>query len=256
MKTKIKQVIKKLFKIDTKRELLALDPQELRSVLTGIIRDKANSIPAFDALTFLLGLDSDVYALSGPQAIRYGNGVHTKHGHIRYHVFFMKNIKAGEKVLDIGSSNGELTSDIAKASAPGLTYGIEIDPEKTEIATKKYQMANLKFVTGDATKDLPGENFDVITMSNVLEHIEKRPEILRVLNEKYKPKRFIIRVPMFERDWKVPLKRELGLDYRLDETHYIEYTRETFTDEITQAGLKIDNIDIRWGEIWAILSSK
>ena len=256
MKAKIKRLIKKLSGHDCKESLLKQDPAQLQETIVELMRRKADSLTPFEALTFLLGIDSQLYFLSGNNSIRYGDGMHTKHRHINYHQFFMNNIKSGEKVLDIGCSSGELTSDIAKAAAPGLVYGIEIDPEKAERAKAKYQMPNLKFVAGDATKDLPGEHFDVVTMSNVLEHIEKRVEILRTLNEKYQPKRFLIRVPMFERDWRVPLKRELGLDYRLDETHYIEYTRETFTDEITQAGLKIDSIDMRWGEIWAVLSAK
>lgn len=93
-------------------------------------------------------------------------------------------------------------------------------------------------------------------MSNVLEHIEHRPEMLKTLNEKYKPKRFIIRVLVYERDWRVPLKDELGIDYKLDETHFIEFTLETFEEETSIAGLKIDHIEVRWGEIWAVLSSR
>jgi len=51
----------------------------------------------------------------------------------------------------------------------------------------------------------------------------------------------------------VPLKQELGLDYRLDPTHHIEYTRENFEEEVRQAGLEIAHIEMRWGEIWAEL---
>ena len=51
--------------------------------------------------------------------------------------------------------------------------------------------------------------------------------------------------------WRVPLKEELGIDYRLDPTHRIEYTVEGFAEEIETAGLKIAYQEIRWGEIWA-----
>jgi hypothetical protein len=85
----------------------------------------------------------------------------------------------------------------------------------------------------------------------VLEHIEKRVEFLRMLQDKYQPKKFLIRVPIFERDWRVPLKQELGVDYRLDATHFIEYRQEEFAAEMQQAGLTILHIQVNWGEIWA-----
>ena len=43
---------------------------------------------------------------------------------------------------------------------------------------------------------------------------------------------------------------ELGVDYRLDSTHCTEYTQESFTEEMGQAGLEIVHKEIRWGEIW------
>jgi len=61
----------------------------------------------------------------------------------------------------------------------------------------------------------------------------------------------LIRVPLFERDWRVPLKRELGVEWRLDSTHMTEYTLESFAEEIAGAGLSIIHQEVRWGEIWA-----
>jgi hypothetical protein len=58
-------------------------------------------------------------------------------------------------------------------------------------------------------------------------------------------------VPLFERDWRVPLKQELGIDYRLDPTHCTEYTLESFASEMKDAGLKVTYQEVRWGEIWA-----
>jgi len=62
--------------------------------------------------------------------------------------------------------------------------------------------------------------------------------------------RFLLRVPLFERDWRVPLKKELGVEWRLDSTHENEYTLESFQEEIQEAGLKIQYLEVRWGEIW------
>lgn len=221
----------------------------------GMIKSKCDSLSPTDAARFIMDLDNRLYLLEGQVSVRYGGGKHTKHKHINYHNFFINNIVSGENVLDIGSSRGELTSDIADKAFPGQVYGIEIVKFQLEQAEQNYKKKNLHFVLGDATKDiLPEVKFDVITLSNVLEHIENRIDFLKVLKEKYHPKRFLIRVPMFERDWRVPLKKELGIDYRLDDTHFIEYSKETFEDEMQKAGLKIIDLDVRWGEIWAVLS--
>ena len=93
--------------------------------------------------------------------------------------------------------------------------------------------------------------FDVVILSNVLEHLEDRPVFLRRLVRAVQPKRILIRVPLFERDWRVPLKEELGMDYRLDPTHYTEYTLESFASEIQAAHLMLTRQEVRWGEIWA-----
>ncbi len=76
-------------------------------------------------------------------------------------------------------------------------------------------------------------------------------EFLRGIVETMRPSRLLLRVPVFERDWRVPLKQELGIDYRLDSTHYTEYTLESFSSELEEAGLRVTHQEVRWGEIWA-----
>jgi hypothetical protein len=43
---------------------------------------------------------------------------------------------------------------------------------------------------------------------------------------------------------------EIGVDFRLDETHYIEYSREILIKELQQASLHPHSIEVCWGEIW------
>jgi len=88
----------------------------------------------------------------------------------------------------------------------------------------------------------------------VLEHLPKRPQFLKKVEQSVHAGRFLIRVPLFERDWRVPLKKELGVEWRLDLTHEIEYTQESFTQEITEADMHIVYQETRWGEIWAEVS--
>ena len=112
----------------------------------------------------------------------------------------------------------------------------------------------MRYVEGAAPDDVPDEKFDVIILSNVLEHIDDRPGTLRKLVDTARPTKLFIRVPTFDREWRVPLKKELGVDERLDDDHRIEYTRESFGRETAEAGLTIDHLEIRWSEIWSELS--
>jgi SAM-dependent methyltransferase len=109
----------------------------------------------------------------------------------------------------------------------------------------------VEYLLGDALISLPPEGFDVVIISNVLEHLPERPEFLRKLMAAARPSRLLISVPPFERDWQVPRRRELGLEWRSDKTHETEYTLETFTQEMTDSNLVISHVEIRWGEIWA-----
>jgi hypothetical protein len=73
------------------------------------------------------------------------------------------------------------------------------------------------------------------------------------VQESVHPERILIRVPLFERDWRVPLKKELGVEWRLDDTHETEYTLESFASEMQEAGLAVKHLEVRWGEIWVEL---
>ncbi len=146
-----------------------------------------------------------------------------------------------------------MSYDMATQVPSVNVVGIELNEENIKFAREHYQHPNLNFIRGDALKELPNETFDVVTLSNVLEHIEQRVEFLKKILQQIKPKRLIIRVPLFERDWRVPLKRELGMDYRLDSTHCIEYMQEEYFEELRQAGLKATHIEFRWGEIWRVV---
>jgi hypothetical protein len=115
-----------------------------------------------------------------------------------------------------------------------------------------YIHPNLVFKVGDIIKLQDLGKYDVIVLSNVLEHIERRVDFLFALNQKTKPDRFIIRVPLFDRDWRIPFKKELGVDYRLDTTHCIEYTMAEFEFELKQAGLVMAEHKICWGELWCV----
>ncbi len=113
--------------------------------------------------------------------------------------------------------------------------------------------SNLSFVELDATKSVPPGPWDVVVLSNVLEHIVDRVGFLSALVANTQAKKFLIRVPHFERDWKMPMRRAVGANYYSDPDHKIEPTQAEFRDETARAGLVIDELITPWGEIWATL---
>ena len=54
------------------------------------------------------------------------------------------------------------------------------------------------------------------------------------------------------RDWISCYKKELGIDYRRDPTHFTEYTEKEITEELNQANIQIHNFDKRFGEAFLV----
>lgn len=205
----------------------------------------------------ILFLHSCCYKLAGKFAIILNDGIHPKHQILKYKEWFLKNIDDGCTVLDVGSNTGMLASLLCEKA--GYVYGIEIDRNYTVIARLQHAADNIEYICADATT----YNYDYcrpvdcVTLSNVLEHIENRANFLKKLVHNLKwadenHKRFLVRVPMLEREWIVVYKKQLGLNYRLDRSHHIEYTLEQFTEELKQANIVIKQAKIRFGEIWAV----
>jgi cytidyltransferase-like protein len=71
-----------------------------------------------------------------------------------------------------------------------------------------------------------------------------------------KNKQLLIRVPMIDRDWITVYKRELGIEYRLDNTHFIEYTFKEFQDVISKFCSE-SNIDLNLKiKLWKLAKFK
>lgn len=224
-------------------------------LLIKLIRRYGSALSSREYLRFLLVLDERIYALEGPAAVAFENGIHPKHRLMRYHDFFTARIARHERVLDVGCGHGALAFSIADKTGAEVT-GIDILETNVLKAQQRHAHPNVKYAIGDATKGLPDGEYDIVVLSNVLEHLEQRPEFIQRVQAAAKPEKWLIRVPVFERDWRVPMKKELGVEWRLDETHFIEYTVETFKEEMRTAGLAIQHLEVRWGEIWSELKPK
>ena len=122
---------------------------------------------------------------------------------------------------------------------------IDIREEAILLAKKNNSGYGIEYKNVDFLELDTDLKFDVIIMSNVLEHIKDRHEFL--MKCKVHAPKLLIRVPAFERDWLVPYKKSLGLEWKLHNDHYIEHTAEELMREISAAGWVISHMDCKWG---------
>mgnify|MGYP003976928039 CR=1 FL=1 len=180
------------------------------------------------------------------------NDIHPKHDIIKYHQFYVDNLAVEDTVLDLGCGNGFLSYDMAKKAK--RVVGIDIKDYYIKYAKKHYQRDNLEFMVADATEREWSKKFDKVALSNVLEHIEDRVNFLKKI--KKVSDTIILRVPMINRSWLATYKKQQGFEYRLDITHYTEYTLDSLKNELDQSGWQIKSYQVNWGEFWGILKVK
>lgn len=204
-----------------------------------------------NSLRRLFRMQEDIDLLINERAMALGRGEHPKHRLTRYHDFFVERIPAGARVLDIGCGYGVVARSIAKRVPDVQVTGMDIDERLIAQARAAENPANLTFLVGDALDTLPENEWDAVVLSNILEHIDERVAFLTRLRTALTPQQILIRVPLFERNWQIPMRRELGVNYFSDRTHHIEHRLDEFDQEIAAAGLKLCERLTLWGEIWA-----
>lgn len=202
------------------------------------------------AMHQLLQIYQDAYVGTDFGAIDYDEGVHAKHRLTRYHDFFVDRIRSGERVLDVGCGKGELAYDVAERTG-ATVIAIDASPWMLDFARERFSHPRVTYVQADAAAFVPDAPVDVAILSNVLEHIGPRVELLRALREQAGARRLLLRVPVLDRDWTVPLRRELGLPHFSDPEHKVEYDTQLLRDELSAAGWEMGEPHLAWGEIWA-----
>jgi 2-polyprenyl-3-methyl-5-hydroxy-6-metoxy-1,4-benzoquinol methylase len=202
-----------------------------------------------EALRRLFAVDDLLQGEIDQLSIRRDGGVHPKHRLTRYHDFFVARVQPGDRVLDVGCGKGELAHDLAERAGASVV-GLDVLPEKIAFARQRFAHPGVAYVEADVYDFAPDDRFDAVVLSNVLEHLREREAVLRRIVELARPQRLLIRVPAFDRHWQVPLRRELGITYFSDPTHETEYVVETLRTELEAAGLELDSLESRWGELW------
>jgi SAM-dependent methyltransferase len=180
------------------------------------------------------------------------SGTNPKHTIQDFDKFFIDNIDKSDTVLDIGCGYGHLANVLAgKASK---IKGIDIRPDAIEWSKNKFQVENLEYECFDFFNYNTTDLFDVVILSNILEHIDNRKEFLQKAAQI--GKKVLIRVPAYNRNWMVAYKKRFGLEWRLHKGHYLEYTEDILHDEIVNSGLNVVKLSTSWGNICGIAEKK
>ena len=239
-------------------DLLDAQPKAAAEAFARSIQGYARRLPNDRRQLFCAELDTPVYDAIDQTALETSSGIHPKHHLMRYHNFFVERINQGETVLDLGCGYCQVARSIAERAGAFVT-GMDFSKDNLDQAhamIKREGLADrLRVVEGDITRDRAQgpsgeEHFDVVVLSNVLEHLADRERLLALYAEWYTPRAILIRVPAFDRNWLTAWKEELGVDSRSDPTHETEYTEESLREELAAAGLSVQEMIVRWGEYW------
>src|SRR5690606_22171911 len=96
---------------------------------------------------------------------------------------------------------------------------------------------NLRFEVRDAVSDPPGEEYETVICSHVIEHIDEPAALLRALRQ-WSP-RLIRAVPPDDNRWQKVMFRDLGLSWKDDADHRREYTPDLLREQVEAAGWRI-----------------
>jgi SAM-dependent methyltransferase len=201
------------------------------------------------ALRSLFSLLDDIEREIDHAAIRLDDGIHAKHRLTGYHDFFVERVRPNERVLDLGSGKGELAYDLATRSGAEVV-GIDVKPASLAFARGRFRDTRVRFLEGDVLEMLPPGPFDVVVLSNIIEHLQRRRDLLHRILVELEPGRVLIRVPAENRHWHVALRRELGLPWFSDPSHVVEYDQARLVAELEEVGLEAIEVQSRWGELW------
>lgn len=99
-------------------------------------------------------------------------------------------LKGNERVLDIGCGDGKITAEIASYLPNGSVLGVDISPEMSDFANKKFPSSNypnLSFQCQDATKLNFNNEFDAIVSFSCLHWITDHTPVLEGIKKSLKP---------------------------------------------------------------------
>ncbi|MBP96281.1 methyltransferase type 11 [Candidatus Poribacteria bacterium] len=122
------------------------------------------------------------------------------------------NLKAGDKIADIGAGTGYIARQIAVLiGSKGIVYGVDVQPEMVKLLTdnmKQYHITNVKGILGKIDDpNLPINSIDLAIMVDVYHEFSHPYEMIRSICKSLKPGGRLVFVEYRLEDPSVPIKR-------------------------------------------------
>ncbi|PIS09355.1 hypothetical protein COT75_01615 [Candidatus Beckwithbacteria bacterium CG10_big_fil_rev_8_21_14_0_10_34_10] len=181
--------------------------------------------------------------------------IHPKHLVKKRQSWYLKDIKKTDLVLDIGCGNGQNTLKTAKRCLKVI--GVDYDQNELQIAKKTIldgRIKNTKILHLNLEKKLPFKNsyFDKVLCLDVLEHLNKRNQLLKEIKRVMKKKgEVFISIPNKNTSWK-KIQKRFGLNFYSDSDHKTEYSQKGIKKILEDYGFKILKIEpVVYDTSWA-----
>jgi len=166
--------------------------------------------------------------------------------------YILKTINSTDNILDLGCKQGDISKIIS--SKAKRVVGIDYNQKEINKAIKVYgETENLSFICSEAYEYLEKteENFDILILSHILEHIDNPKEFLTKFSRFFK--KIYIEVPDFEASYLNQYR--FNIDAQLiysDADHVFEFDRKELKELLSSCNLVIDIEEYRYGvqKIW------
>jgi len=135
----------------------------------------------------------------------------------------------GDQILDVGCGTGMMSRELMQY---GQVWGLDNDSAALEYSRKKAEGA--RFILGSLPDDMPARRFKLITLLDVLEHIENDGEALQKLEQSLEGGGTLLIT--------VPAYRFLWSSHDDINQHKRRYTIGELREKIEGANLKIKKI--------------
>lgn len=156
-------------------------------------------------------------------------------------------VRAGERMLDIGSGSGLSLLEAQKLGAQA--WGIEADPNVQPIARElglRVHQGNLQ------DGPFPGIAFDLVVMNQVIEHIPQPDEILRAIRGRLaQGGRVVLVFPNIRSLW-CKLSGQRWINWHIP-YHLHHFNKETFARMAQRCGYRVVQTRTVTPNVWTIL---
>lgn len=228
-----------------------LAPGVRQTLLSDLIEASANGLSPSQMARLFCRLDTQLRMRIEDAALSMPGG-HPRARLCREGDFVLNRISAGLRILHADCGDGVFSRDMALWSKSTVLACAGNTLDSANWSRLESNLLSFRHV--DISTEIPDFAADVIVLTRFLERRHDRSRLLRTLSGKTGAKRFFLQLPYIESRWQSAWKAELAVEWRQDVRSLVEYSTERLTAEAGEAGFKVNDYEVHWGDIWADIS--